>query len=268
VSRRKNPLRRVKPPAPPAPASAPVQQPRARVASSDSVSVRLRSVCSLSPLIGRFHPRRPPRPAPGPAGPRVGEVPGPIRCPPERPPTPCAPGPRSPPSRQKLATMTTKLYVGNLSWSCTAEDLTQAFSQYGEVRARPGSIARRGRHRPITRRASWRPQCTSPHRPPPPSPPAAQVSDAFVPSDRETGRCASPPARAHRVAFGTAAVARGLSRWVPPTARLTSRPRSPQVPRLRLRHHQRRCRPGCHPGHGRPGLHGQERPRERGHPPG
>jgi RNA recognition motif-containing protein len=42
--------------------------------------------------------------------------------------------------------MSTKLYVGNLSWQATADDLRQAFSAYGEV------------------------------------------EDAFIPSDRETGR--------------------------------------------------------------------------------
>lgn len=42
--------------------------------------------------------------------------------------------------------MTTKMYVGNLSWGCTSDDLRGLFSQYGEV------------------------------------------SDAFIPSDRETGR--------------------------------------------------------------------------------
>jgi RNA recognition motif-containing protein len=30
--------------------------------------------------------------------------------------------------------MSTKIYVGNLSWQATAEDLSQAFGQYGEVR--------------------------------------------------------------------------------------------------------------------------------------
>lgn len=42
--------------------------------------------------------------------------------------------------------MSTKLYVGNLAWGCTADDLRQAFGQYGAV------------------------------------------EDAFVPTDRETGR--------------------------------------------------------------------------------
>lgn len=47
---------------------------------------------------------------------------------------------------QQSARMSTKLYVGNLSWQATADDLRQAFSAYGEV------------------------------------------EDAFIPSDRETGR--------------------------------------------------------------------------------
>lgn len=42
--------------------------------------------------------------------------------------------------------MSTKLYVGNLSWNCTADDLRQAFGQFGSV------------------------------------------EDAFIPTDRETGR--------------------------------------------------------------------------------
>lgn len=31
------------------------------------------------------------------------------------------------------ARMSTKIYVGNLSWNATAEDLKSAFGQYGEV---------------------------------------------------------------------------------------------------------------------------------------
>jgi RNA recognition motif-containing protein len=86
--------------------------------------------------------------------------------------------------------MTTKLYVGNLSWSCTAEDLTQAFSQYGEVSGRRArrAPAAAARARRTSRAVPPTPPIARSPGPPPTRPPRSQVSDAFIPSDRETGR--------------------------------------------------------------------------------